>query len=1147
MKNYLEQSTDFRLFRQIATILIIFSIFMLSNGLSIAADTNQTINEKRNFDARIAFNQGFSQVMAGAQQRIVSKMASEVKDLAYSFDENTGVIRSLSSHTGFLTPAKIGQQPMTVAMAFLKANAVMMGVSKKDLAKVKLLDKVYSKVSGATHIYLQQEHKGLPVYSAQLQMNISQTQRILSISNSLMTGMDKAANTSRPSLDLADAVKKAAQQLGLSGIKKPKILNSAAGIKRLSSVEHSGISLQPIKGSLMWLPIRHGMMRLVWNFQIHTLDKQHVYDFTVDAVSGKVWTRFDWVSSAQYRVYARPVESPNHSNPLPPADARPLINNPANSNASPFGWHDTNGSTGAEFTVTRGNNVHAYIDADGDNAPDSGSSPSGGASLSFDFPVNLNSSPDTYRRAAVTNLFYWNNIIHDIQYQYGFDEAAGNFQINSYGKGGQGNDAVLAEAQDGSGTNNANFLTPPDGTAPRMQMFLWDRTSPERDGDFDNGIIIHEYGHGISTRLVGGPSNVNCLTNNQQPGEGLSDWWALAYTAKVGDKGTDPRGIGTYAFGQPTSGTGIRSQRYSTDPAVNDWTYASINGMRVPHGVGSVWAQAAWEVYWALVDKWGFDPNLYNAMGNAGNQRMMLYVNEGLKNTACNPTFAQVRDGIIDAAKVLHNGEDVCRIWSAFADFGLGVDAVSGGPDSTSPSNGFKRPAACEVDNIPPVSSLTAPVSGAIVAGTTTVTASANDAIGVTRVEFNVDNVLINTDSTAPYRFSWDTTTLSDGSHSLSCKAYDAAGNVGSCNPVAVTVNNKGGGIAVFDPALNAPKCAMPGSTCDSETLLLGRDDRGPEPHQPNTINNTCADGTAGNFHDDESSDRMVISTTDTRNFAAGKTVRVDVTVWAWATPADDHLDLYYAADANNPNWIFIKTLTPTVVGKQTLSATYTLPAGSLQAVRAHFRYRQSRTTCGNGAFSDHDDLIFAVKAGDGDTGAVIFSDNFETDKGWIVNPSGRDNASTGQWERGNPQSTTSNGVKQLGITVSGVNDLVTGRLAGNQPGVHDIDDGVTSVLSPAVTLPSNGDLKLTFQYYLAHRDNASNADFLRVKIVGASTETVFQERGAANNDNASWAEATVSLNAFAGQVVRILIEAADAGRPSLVEAGIDDVMVTKE
>ena len=79
----------------------------------------------------------------------------------------------------------------------------------------------------------------------------------------------------------------------------------------------------------------------------------------------------------------------------------------------------------------------------------------------------------------------------------------------------------------------------PTAQRPRMQMFVWTSPNPDRDGDLDAGIVVHEYGHGISNRLVGGPANVNCLTNRQQPGEGLSDWWALAYTAEAGDTGAD--------------------------------------------------------------------------------------------------------------------------------------------------------------------------------------------------------------------------------------------------------------------------------------------------------------------------------------------------------------------------------------------------------------------------------------------------------------------------------------------------------------------------------------------------------------------------------------------------------------------------------
>jgi extracellular elastinolytic metalloproteinase len=176
----------------------------------------------------------------------------------------------------------------------------------------------------------------------------------------------------------------------------------------------------------------------VWNFQIHTLDKQHMWDLTVDATTGQVWTRFDWVSGDQYRVYPRPVESPNHTTPLPPSDGRTLVVNPANALASPFGWHDTNGAAGAESTLTTGNNVDAYTDVDANNTADANSRPSGGTALNFDFALNLAQAPSTYRPGAVTNLFYLNNIIHDVQYQYGFDEAAGNFQVNNYGRGGAG-------------------------------------------------------------------------------------------------------------------------------------------------------------------------------------------------------------------------------------------------------------------------------------------------------------------------------------------------------------------------------------------------------------------------------------------------------------------------------------------------------------------------------------------------------------------------------------------------------------------------------------------------------------------------------------------------------------------------------------
>ena len=568
---------------------------------SSAAAAQGVADAERHYDARIDYNAAFI-----ASQRVLPSQPNKafvanLEEASVEADAASGAVNALTSQRGYLTDKASGA-PMTLAMNFVRNNVAALGLEAADLQGYAVTDVVYSKVTGATHIYLQQRYRGIPVYNAQLQVNVNRDGRIISVNNSFLPGIARAVSSLSPRMQLPAAVGSAAQFSGTPLSAQPKALQAPRGMQ-VQSVEHAGISRSPINGKLMLLPIRQGEARLVWNFQIHTLDEEHSWDYTVDADTGQVWTRFDWVAGDQYRVYRQPAESPNHTSPLPPSDGRVLVVNPANTTASPFGWHDTNGAAGAEFTTTQGNNVQAYTDVDANNSPDANSSPSGGAALNFDFALNLAQAPSAYRPAAVTNLFYLNNFIHDVQYQYGFDEAGGNFQVNNYGRGGAGNDSVRAEAQDGAGTNNANFGTPPDGQRPRMQMFVWTSPNPDRDGDLDAGIVFHEYGHGISNRLVGGPANVNCLTNRQQPGEGLSDWWALAHTAEVGDTGADPRGMGTYALGQPTSGAGIRTQRYSTNPAVNTWTYASINGMAVPHGVGSVWAQAAWEVYWKLVDR----------------------------------------------------------------------------------------------------------------------------------------------------------------------------------------------------------------------------------------------------------------------------------------------------------------------------------------------------------------------------------------------------------------------------------------------------------------------------------------------------------------------------------------------------------------
>lgn len=669
----------------------VFLVGTLSGSAAMAVHSEEGV---RNYDARDAYNAQARFGISSAQTSSQAALRRAVPELLVEFDQSNGLVRSLTNPVGALSKPRSGD-PMAIGLDFVQKHRDALGLGLNDLANLEVTDRVYSKVSGVTNLYLRQTYQGLPVYNGQLQINVDREGRVLSVHSDFLPALESSIAGTTPRLSAADAVVGVAKHLGVGLPTPPQSLKAEPGARQRTRVEVEGLSTEPIHAELAVLPVRLGEARLVWRFQVHTLDSNHAFDVTVDASTGEVMTRFDWVAADDtYRVYPMPVESPNHTTPLPPSDGRVLVSNPANATASPYGWHDTNGAAGAEYTILRGNNVHAYADTSNTGQPPA-VQPDCTSLIHCDFPITLTGAPSTYIPAAVTNLFYWNNIIHDVQYQYGFDERSGNFQVNNYARGGLGNDDVRAEAQDGGGMNNANFMTPPDGQRPRMQMYRWNTVTPNKDGDLDAGIIVHEYGHGISNRLVGGPSNVSCLSNRQQPGEGISDFLALFYTAKPTDTGALGRGVGTYALHQPTTGVGIRPQRYSTSPTVNTWTYASINGMAVPHGVGAVFAQGMWEAYWALVNHHGFSSNLYNATGTAGNQRMMLYFTQGLKNTPCSPTFTQVRDGIITAATTLHSGEDVCRLWTAFAAFGLGSNAVSGSSGTTAPTNGFAVPAAC--------------------------------------------------------------------------------------------------------------------------------------------------------------------------------------------------------------------------------------------------------------------------------------------------------------------------------------------------------------------------------------------------------------------------------------------------------------------
>jgi len=229
---------------------------------------------------------------------------------------------------------------------------------------------------------------------------------------------------------------------------------------------------------------------------------------------------------------------------------------------------------------------------------------------------------------------------------------------------------------------------------------------------------------------------------------------------------------------------------------------------------------------------------------------------------------------------------------------------------------------------------------------------------------------------------------------------FNVSGNDGTdtrTSAISLTVTPEGQNgpqNAAYDAGLGAPKCALPGSSCSSTTLLDGRASLGPEVNQPNTVD-SCTDGTSGTYHTDESNDRIVVTSLDGFDFVEGATVRIDATVYAWSTGSSDHLDLYYAADAMSPSWTYITTLNPAAGGTQTLSATYTLPAGGMQAVRANFRYNGAASSCSGGAYDDADDLVFAVNSG-GTPECVV---NADCDDGLFCN--GAETCSSGTCQAG--------------------------------------------------------------------------------------------------------------------------------------------------
>ncbi len=596
----------------------------------------------------------------------------------------------LYSSAGYLSGPSAGQ-PLDIALDFLQSHAAELGLAPTDLDDLVVTNQYSSSHTGVTHIYMRQTYNGIEIVNADINVNVSAQGEVINVGSSFLGGLHgtKDGYSDEPEMSATEALASLVDEFGWTMDVTPSVLTSAAGVSQATVLSGSGISLDDIPAELHYVQTADGGIELAWNLVVRSVDDYNWFEASIGAETGEMIYVSDWVNDAQYNVFALPLESPNDG-------GRTIEVDPHDLTASPFGWHDTDGVAGAEFTVTAGNNVSAQEDRDANNT--GGFQPDGGAGLDFDFALDLNQEPANYESAAITNLFYWNNILHDVHYQYGFDEASGNFQVNNYGNGGLGGDAVQADAQDGSGFNNANFATPPDGIAPRMQQFIFDLTTPNRDSDLENTIIVHEYGHGVSNRLTGGAANSGALDAIQSGGmgEGWSDWWSLMFAQKTTDGQFDAYAIGDYVLDDPA---GIRRFPYSFDMSINPHTYDAYNQSSQVHNAGEIWASALWDLNWLLINgdggnipAMGFDPDLYN--GTGGNNLAMQLVMDGLKLQPANPSFLDGRDAILLADQIANGGANQLAIWTAFARRGMGFSAFDGGSgNATTVVEAFDFPA----------------------------------------------------------------------------------------------------------------------------------------------------------------------------------------------------------------------------------------------------------------------------------------------------------------------------------------------------------------------------------------------------------------------------------------------------------------------
>ncbi len=593
-----------------------------------------------------------------------------------------------------------------VVKNFLARNAALFGLSQAQIAALNNTGDYANPAGNLSWLTLEQQFNDIPVFAGELRACLTPPGEIVRLVNTLAAGITPSELTATPNLEAAQAIANAAATIGIK-LDPVALKLKSKGEDGHSFIFERGPFDEETRAQQVYFPLETGLVNLSWALTLWTKDAAYYFVVNAEGNGEVLWRKNITSRQTQSATYA--IYNDDNPAPLSPSNATPgsgiqgagigrstltLISElPAFDN---LGWITDGG------TATTGNNVDAGLDIDGINGIDANGR-AVSANRVFDFGYNpppLGSDAPTgaaYRNGIVTDLFFWSNRYHDVLYQYGFTEGARNFQGNNFGRGGAGNDYVRAEAQDSSGTSNANFSAPADGSLPRMQMYIFTGPNPDRDGDLDHDIVIHELTHGLSNRLHNNSAGLASNTAGGM-GEGWSDYYARALLSTASENVNGVYPAGAYAtLGITTNFTdnyyyGIRRFPYAVKTNLgangrphNPLTFADADPAQISvtdgafprgpigsatatevHNLGEIWCLTLLEVRARLITRLGHA---------AGNARALQLVTDGMKLDPANPDFLTGRNALLAADCAGFGGADELDIWGGFAARGMGDGA----------------------------------------------------------------------------------------------------------------------------------------------------------------------------------------------------------------------------------------------------------------------------------------------------------------------------------------------------------------------------------------------------------------------------------------------------------------------------------------